>query len=459
MSEEEYNNIVTFIAQSKHVDSLHELKDDIAFVWHAGDDTEEEGVFQNWYTNQHMPYLPWAVGMPTSSPTQHNILSVLVFNISNVSNIEVKSAEIVEIGETDEPSYPVCSLTKKSLTLKLRGLCSDFSFDHEYVYTISEEGQELYQGKTSSVIHYNRTGKLWQISKPKDNTSIITSTSPWKSYLLGLHQVNFLLAKDEECYKEDVLQKIKLTSCRSGSFTCNNGACISMNKRCDQTPHCKDKSDEEDCKLIIMENYNTNIAPYTVNTENDEVEAVKVNISVKVIEILNINEVQQSFQLKFSLFLTWYDYRLVYHNLKASRIANSPSKEEVAKLWMPKIIFDNTEHNDIMTLDDLAEVTISKEGSTLMSDDTVVDEIEIFKGSENKITFDKGFTKTVRCIYQLQLYPFDTQQCTVNLRIGEYKTKFIELFPKSIKLKSETLLTQFLITDFSLEYKYKGKEV
>ena len=73
MSEEEYNNIVTFIAQSKHVDSLHELKDDIAFVWHAGDDTEEEGEFQNWYTNQHMPYLPWAVGMPTSSPTQHNI--------------------------------------------------------------------------------------------------------------------------------------------------------------------------------------------------------------------------------------------------------------------------------------------------------------------------------------------------------------------------------------------------
>ena len=85
-----------------------------------------------------------------------------------------------------------------------------------------------------------------------------------------------------------------------------------------------------------------------------------------------------------------------YHNLKENRIANSPSFEVTEKLWIPRIIFDNTRNNDVMALDDLAKITISKEGKSTPSDETNVDEIEIFKGSENKIYFEKGFTKTVK---------------------------------------------------------------
>ena len=178
-----------------------------------------------------------------------------------------------------------------------------------------------------------------------------------------------------------------------------------------------------------------------------------------MIDILKINEVEQSFELKIFLILTWYDDRLVYHNLKENRIANSPSFEVTEKLWIPRIVFDNTRNNDVMALDDLAKITISKEGKSTPSDETNVDEIEIFKGSENKIYFETGFTKTVKCIYQLQLYPFDKQECTVNLQVVEYESNLIELYPNLIKMKSETLLTQFLITDWKLEFKNKGMKI
>ena len=125
-----------------------------------------------------------------------------------------------------------------------------------------------------------------------------------------------------------------------------------MSKRCDQSAHCQDESDEKDCKLVVMKkNYNKNIAPFTVDPDNDNIESVHVNISTKVIDILNINEVQQSFKVKFSILLSWYDYRLVYHNLKTSRIANSPTVEEKDKLWIPNIVFDNTKFNDVITND------------------------------------------------------------------------------------------------------------
>ena len=230
-----------------------------------------------------------------------------------------------------------------------------------------------------------------------------------------------------------------------------------MDKRCDQSANCPDDSDEINCKLIIMKNYNKNIAPFTINPLNDEPEPVDVNISAKIIKILKINEVEQSFKVKFSLFLSWYDSRLVYHNLKPSRMANCPTMEEAESLWIPSIIFDNTENNDVMSLDKLAKVTISKKGNATSSDEAVVNEIEIFKGSENNIVFDKGFTKTLKCIYQLQLYPFDTQECTVNLQIGEYETKLIKIFPRSLEMKGETLLTQFHVKNWKLEYKKKGE--
>ena len=62
----------------------------------------------------------------------------------------------------------------------------------------------------------------------------------------------------------------------------------------------------------------------------------------------------------------------------------------------------------------------------------------------------------MECIYQLQLYPFDTQECTVNLQVGEYETKIMKIIPKRIEMKSETLLSQFFIEGWKLEFKNKG---
>ena len=99
-----------------------------------------------------------------------------------------------------------------------------------------------------------------------NENSSITSTSPWETFLLGLHQVNFKQAKEEQCFKDKEVQMIKFTSCKKGFFTCNDGVCIDMNQRCDQTAHCEDSSDEKNCKLVLMEeNYNKNIAPFSVN--------------------------------------------------------------------------------------------------------------------------------------------------------------------------------------------------
>ena len=55
------------------------------------------------------------------------------------------------------------------------------------------------------------------------------------------------------------------------------------------------------------------------------------------------------------------------------------------------------------------ELTLTREGDYIGSTDDNVEEINIFEGQFNRITFEQVYTKTFKCTYQLQLYPFDTQ--------------------------------------------------
>ena len=131
-----------------------------------------------------------------------------------------------------------------------------------------------------------------------------------------------------------------------------------------------------------------------------------------------------------------YDYRIKYLNLKNTRSQNSLALEDVQRLWIPFLVFDNTEKNEATKVHKLSnfeciictyipidiplyisyaqgtedtELTLTREGDYIVSSDDNVEEINIFEGQFNRITFEQVYTKTFKCTYQLQLYPFDTQ--------------------------------------------------
>ena len=116
---------------------------------------------------------------------------------------------------------------------------------------------------------------------------------------------------------------------------------------------------------------------------------------------------------------------------------------------MPYLIFHNTEHNEATVKDAEAEVTVVQTGNFSRSPDSVLQEVNIFRGGENRIIFDKVYTKTFRwvslqpsivaasvcrCEYQLQLYPFDTQRCLVE--VGGQTQMFREKLTRNIELLS-----------------------
>ena len=68
--------------------------------------------------------------------------------------------------------------------------------------------------------------------------------------------------------------------------------------------------------------------------------------------VQEIKEIQQMLQLKFSLRMTWVDARLEFYNIKLDQTMNVISIEELDRIWLPIIIFHNTERGQRSITDD-----------------------------------------------------------------------------------------------------------
>ena len=133
----------------------------------------------------------------------------------------------------------------------------------------------------------------------------------------------------------------------TGEFTCDDGQCIKMERRCDQVtgkePNCRDESDENGCQLIVFKNnYNKNIPPIG-STVDGAVIPAHVNISITLMKVVEIEEIDHSIHLQFMISMQWKENRVMYQNLKKKTSLNALGSDDVNKLWLPLVVFDNTD--------------------------------------------------------------------------------------------------------------------
>merc|ERR1712004_738896 len=99
-------------------------------------------------------------------------------------------------------------------------------------------------GHTTDRIEYNDTTSQWILTSAKSEVTAMSRATKL-SYLLGKHK--WTISNDAyDCDEgETVTTTLKLTGCIEGQFTCDDGQCIEMERRCDQVtgeePNCSHK--------------------------------------------------------------------------------------------------------------------------------------------------------------------------------------------------------------------------
>ena len=365
-------------------------------------------------------YLPWQENRPLVDSEAYNcLLLTLTANVSSSSRPDVASALITDEDCQDE-RCSLCEIPPSAEILTVRGLCRGSIFDRHYYYTLTSQGGPLYVGIKDSVIWYDYAREVWMWTTRKAGAGMATSTSRLDSLFLGTSRVDFENTTDI-CVKErsEKVATVKMTTCLEGSqFTCDDGICVSMELRCDQTINCADGSDEVNCKMIEKSsNYNRRVPPFQFDSIDNKISPTKVCISLMILNILKISEVEHLFSLKFTFVMQWYDHRLKFLNLKSRQSANSLTYKEIQEVWIPNLIFSNTQENDAVDGTKDTEVTIEREGHFTTSQPDVMEEMNIYEGKDNMLTFEMTYSKIFQCEYQLSMYPFDTQTCTVDINV------------------------------------------
>ena len=319
-------------------------------------------------------------------------------------------------------SYPCTLDTKVSIVycpcffpdsphLTLRGLCPDSYIDQAYLARNDPVTGFLYfYGTHKTIARFD--GKKWKMTTAFYNTSASTDAMP-ATFILGKH--NWTISGDsEECNSgKPYTTELKLTGCAEGDFTCNDGQCVKMVDRCNQVPDCRDKSDEKGCQLILFEeDYNKNIPPIG-RADDGGVVPANVTLNVTLKKVVEIEERDHSIHLQFEINLQWRENRVKYQNLKDKTSLNALTSRDISRLWMPLVIYDNTDQEESTRLgmewEWVTGVSVIKEGHFTRSGLQEVDETEIFEGNENTLMMTQTYTREFQCKYKLQQYPFDSQ--------------------------------------------------
>ena len=131
-------------------------------------------------------------------------------------------------------------------------------------------------------------------------------------------------------------------------------------------------------------------------------------------KIVDIDEDDYSIGFQFKNGLKWKENRATYRNLKARESLNALEQKDIENLWLPKVIYENTDQKETTRLGKEWEwetkvVVKREEGIGSLSELSTLDETMIFNGSKNTLIMSQTYTHTFQCVYELSAYPFDTQ--------------------------------------------------
>ena len=162
-------------------------------------------------------------------------------------------------------------------------------------------GRPTWRGFTSNSIQWNNNKTQWEITDAQSKDPIFST----KMQAFPVGEGIWDLESEDICSEHPDGNKLKLmlSNCGQYEFSCSDGTCIPIEKKCDFVPNCWDRGDEIDCQLLNDENmqdYDSNIPDIVLDKRGNILKKI-VKVSMTIKEIQKIAEVQSRFTATFNL--------------------------------------------------------------------------------------------------------------------------------------------------------------
>ena len=339
-----------------------------AWIGIVSNNTEDIEPY-NQYTKEHLNFSSWSHPLQRSFDlTCGNAFVGLDLNVFNVNGWYLTNCHAIFCAS--------CSFSKTPV-LRARGICKDSYFDRIFILHGYFNSKMFFVGEYFSTIRwsikFDKNGnerKFWLLEVGGRNNSFAEMDMVSEfDYPMG---VNTWKSVGSNCKTdEDGRIELLLTTCDDDMYTCGDGSCVPMEKRCDLEVDCKDESDEVQCTIAQKpKGYDSGKPPPRIDPNIP----VMVEVLLFFYSFHKIDLVNDHITLEIMYGRRWFDSNLMLKNLKKDTTHNLFDIEEL-DLWYPntKIVGEDNCTGEIKVLDKLSWV---ERNSKPLKDD----EQNVFKG-------------------------------------------------------------------------------
>ena len=214
-------------------------------------------------------------------------------------------------------------------------------------------------------------------------------------------------------------------------FTCDDGLCLGLERRCDHVFDCADGSDEDQCTPleIDVESYKKTFPPFLRSHKT------KVRVELKIFAISKIDELTNSFKADVKIALKWVDNRIIFNNLEKN--GNILDRFWQDQIWLPPLIFKNTEERVPILMGKEVRVEVLRQGEPKKCEVSQMHEGNQFSGDKNELQLVAKDVLFYNCVFELSWFPFDVQHCSIDIRIPKQLRDYTTLIPYRVVYKGE----------------------
>ena len=113
---------------------------------------------------------------------------------------------------------------------------------------------------------------------------------------------------------------------------------------------------------------------------------VKVKVAMTLYKVVSIVEEDHSIELQFQISLEWKENRATFYNLKEKPYLNALSEDEIETIWLPLIVYMNTDQHETTRLGWVDEwttdVNIKREGIPTRNGLEMLDEDQVVQATQ-----------------------------------------------------------------------------
>ncbi|KAK3887647.1 hypothetical protein Pcinc_008254 [Petrolisthes cinctipes] len=406
--------------------------------WASIDDMKEEGYWVTHYDQSPVAVNTWKDNEPNG---------IFFENCA-----EIEPTGLADIDCVTNKRCSVCKFSQIAF-FSLLGICESELQNVHFKVSQDYMGHLLFRGYGEYQIH--KEGEEWVWFNVK-TTQTVARLDPQSPLGMPMGRRTWHL-ETSVCGQMSGTRTLCLTSCPDQSYTCDDATCIPLDSRCDRKYDCQDNSDETNCQLVKKPNdYRKDLVPRVSHKNNNKSLPVALNITI---ESINIDTTRMMMFVSYSLKMTWYDYRLMFLNLKLDDNLNVLSFEEMMSLWTPLVGFMNTKSSKLSVMDKETVLYLRRLQPHTHTDNSAPGEVTLYSGEENPLIISRVYFTDYICDFNLVLYPFDQQHCDMHLRIHSASKEYITIDETSTSAKyiSSGLLLEYQLSQLTVHFDKSSK--